>query len=349
MADESEVLFIDGPSHGDGGTSRAPVGAPACSRLSTPCLIRCCRSAWVPANCKEGVLTIATVNLIILAIVLAAFADSGTTIDTGDLCQSKSCITLAAALAQNMNTSVDPCDDFYEYACGGWISRNPIPDDQSRYSAFAQLREQNHQVLRRILDAAVDGDSSDAARTTKSSPAETATEKAVAFYASCMHREAIETDGTRLLKDIVSKTQFAPSGGVSSPIDAPEDRERFALAVVSLHAVGIQPFFRASAAWSATSSSRNVCSSVSTESRYPRGILRRQRPFQRQDASRAFCTHRRDVWHLRQRWRPARVAGGGGLALHPACKVSHAAGGGDGRVDGDQGFSTRPRRGLQRA
>ena len=78
---------------------------------------------------KEGVLTLMAVNLSILAIVLAAFADNGTVINSGDLCQSASCVTLAAELTQNMNASVDPCEDFYAYACDGWMDRHPIPDD----------------------------------------------------------------------------------------------------------------------------------------------------------------------------------------------------------------------------
>ena len=62
-------------------------------------------------------------------------------------CVSKECITAAADLLENIDESVDPCDDFYSFACGGFIENKVIPDDKSKFSAFTVLSDKlNEQV-----------------------------------------------------------------------------------------------------------------------------------------------------------------------------------------------------------
>ena len=57
-----------------------------------------------------------------------------------------------------MNKSVDPCVDFYAYSCGGWQKKNPIPPDQSSWSAYSKLQDENRTLLRSILENAAVND-----------------------------------------------------------------------------------------------------------------------------------------------------------------------------------------------
>ncbi|HVT58649.1 MAG TPA: M13 family metallopeptidase [Thermoanaerobaculia bacterium] len=53
-----------------------------------------------------------------------------------------------------MDPKVDPCVDFYRYACSGWMAKHPIPPDRSTWGRFAELAERNRAQLRKILEAA---------------------------------------------------------------------------------------------------------------------------------------------------------------------------------------------------
>ena len=89
-----------------------------------------------------------------------------------------------------VDRAVDPCTDFYQFACGNWLKNNPIPPDQSRWGRFNELAENNQFVLRDILESA-------GLPSAQRSPGD---QKIGDFYATCMDEEGIETKGIAALQ-----------------------------------------------------------------------------------------------------------------------------------------------------
>ena len=54
----------------------------------------------------------------------------------------------------SMDRTVEPCVNFYAYSCGNWIKQNPIPPDQSRWSVYSKLTQDNQMLLWGILEQA---------------------------------------------------------------------------------------------------------------------------------------------------------------------------------------------------
>jgi len=100
--------------------------------------------------------------------------------------------------ASSLDRTADPCSDFFQYTCGGWLAANPIPADRARWGRFGELSDRNELALRTIIEAAA------------ASPKDAVEKKFGDYYASCLDLAAIEQrglDGVKPLLDFVAKAK----------------------------------------------------------------------------------------------------------------------------------------------
>ncbi len=111
-----------------------------------------------------------------------------------------------------MDPSVNPCQNFYQYACGGWRKNNPVPADQSRWARFNELADRNLIIERGILEKAGNSQIGN-------------------FYAACMDEPAIERKGIQPIEPLLKE------------IDELASKQDLAAEMVRLHLAGMRALF----------------------------------------------------------------------------------------------------------
>lgn len=121
-----------------------------------------------------------------------------------------------------LDKSCQPCEDFYQYANGGWLAKNPIPAAFSAWGVGEALEEKNRTTLREVLEAAA---------ADRSAPAGSNPRRVGDFYAACMAEDKIEAEGLKPLA-----TEF-------ERIEKIEDQRGLQEEIAHLHDAGINALF----------------------------------------------------------------------------------------------------------
>jgi putative endopeptidase len=120
-----------------------------------------------------------------------------------------------------IDKTVDPCTDFYQYACGSWLKTAEIPADQTSWASFVEIRERNAAVMRQILEKAADG----------STGRDAITQKIGDYYGSCMDEKVVEAQGLKPLQPELDRIAGA------------KDKAALIEAIARVHLIGPNPLF----------------------------------------------------------------------------------------------------------
>jgi endothelin-converting enzyme/putative endopeptidase len=122
---------------------------------------------------------------------------------------------------QDLDKTANPCADFFQYACGGWLATHPIPSDRPMWGSFVELQQRNQETLRGILEKYEADDP-------KRTPVE---QKIGDFYYACMDEKAVDSKGYDPIKPELAR------------IDALKDKHELQGELVRLQSRGVDVWF----------------------------------------------------------------------------------------------------------
>ncbi|XP_060862387.1 neprilysin-1-like isoform X2 [Metopolophium dirhodum] len=138
--------------------------------------------------------------VLVIAVIGLSFAYLTRTEDQRRTCTTEDCLRSAAALVESMNKSVDPCEDFYQFACGNFAKWHKIPKTATSNDRFSEVHATVLVLIRDFLER--DEDDTENYSVSKSR----------ILYRSCMATDKTNTDGIKQLVQILDKIGLSDTG-----------------------------------------------------------------------------------------------------------------------------------------
>ncbi|XP_054288686.1 neprilysin-4-like [Macrosteles quadrilineatus] len=110
-----------------------------------------------------------------------------------DVCSTAECLAAAVELKASMNLSVDPCQDFYQFSCGGWVKDHPVPATESHINQFNLVSKTLYFQLREMLESPNEKEDPLPVRNSKQ------------FYTACMDTDKVEARGLKPLSELLKQ------------------------------------------------------------------------------------------------------------------------------------------------
>ncbi len=120
-----------------------------------------------------------------------------------------------------IDKTIDPCVDFYQYACGNWLKSAEIPADQTSWASFVEIRERNSAIMRQILERA----------SSQNGAGDAVTQKIGDYYSSCMDEKTVAAKGIKPLQPELDR------------MDQAKDKPALMEAIARVHLIGPSPLF----------------------------------------------------------------------------------------------------------
>ncbi|XP_078346187.1 endothelin-converting enzyme 1-like isoform X2 [Oculina patagonica] len=143
---------------------------------------------------KCGKTRLIVISIVLLLVVGAAIAVAVILTKEPLICKTAECYNISKVISNQLDKNVDPCDDFYSYACGGFFKTHHLTVNQSSLGGFTIVNDDNMKVLRKAMETAASNYSQSSAIV-----------KTAKIYDSCIDTAAIEQRGTSPLQKLISQ------------------------------------------------------------------------------------------------------------------------------------------------